>query len=486
MKLLKDLIYRAGILEVIGPTNIAISGITFDSRKVRKDGLFVAVKGTVSDGHDYIIGALADGAIAIICEEFPKQMSLDVTYVKVADSSRALGVAASAFYDNPSEKVKLIGITGTNGKTTTATLGFKLFQGLGYRVGLISTVEVRIQNEVIPATHTTPDPIQLNELISKMVEQDVRYVFMEVSSHAIVQERIAGLAFDVAVFTNITHDHLDYHGTFDDYILAKKKFFDDLSAKAISLVNKDDRHGLTMLHHTKSETKTFALKSDADFKARVLDNSFDGLQLSIDGQEVYSKLTGSFNAYNLLSVYAIGSLLGEDGFNVLTALSALTTAKGRFEYISSKSQTTAVVDYAHTPDALKNVLQTLKDITKNDQRIITVVGCGGDRDVEKRPKMAALAAKYSDKVVLTSDNPRSEDPQHIIDDMRTGLNASDIAKTLSITDRKEAIRTAVHLSGPGDVILVAGKGHETYQEIKGERFPFNDMEILKESFNIPN
>jgi UDP-N-acetylmuramoyl-L-alanyl-D-glutamate--2,6-diaminopimelate ligase len=483
MKLLKDLIYKAGIEEVVGPTNIAISAVSFDSREVRKDGLFVAVRGTLSDGHKFIDKAVEGGVIAIVCETIPEVTHEEVTYVRVRDSARALGLIASTFYDHPSEKLQLVGITGTNGKTTTATLGYRLFQALGYKAGLISTVEVRIHKEEIPATHTTPDPLRLNQYLSMMIEKGVKVVFMEVSSHALVQERTAGLQFDLAAFTNITHDHLDYHGSFDNYILAKKKFFDELGPKSFALVNKDDRHGLTMLHHTKGQKRTYALKNDADFKARILDNSFDGLQLQVDGHEVYSKLIGSFNAYNLLAVYSMACLLGEDPFNVLTAISALSSARGRFEYITSADQLTAVVDYAHTPDALKNVLTTLRDITKSDQRLITVVGCGGDRDVEKRPVMAALAAQFSDKVILTSDNPRSEDPQHIIDDMRTGLSTEDISRTLSIVDRKEAIRTAVHLGASGDVILVAGKGHETYQEIKGERFPFNDMEILKESFN---
>lgn len=482
MKLLKDILYKAGLIEVVGSTNLAITSINSDSRKASKDSLFVAVRGTVSDGHQYINQTIEKGAAAIICEEFPETKNENITYVKVKDSSFALGVIASNFYDNPSEKIKLVGITGTNGKTTTTTLLFQLFRTLGYNVGLLSTVKNQINNEIIPATHTTPDAVQLNLLLSQMVEKGCTYCFMEVSSHAIVQNRIAGINFTGAAFTNITHDHLDYHKTFSEYIKAKKKFFDDLSEDAFALVNKDDANGEVMLQNTSAKKYTYSLKSMADFKCKVIENQLSGLVLNIDGNELWTKLIGSFNAYNILAVYAIARLLKEDKVNILTTLSNLNSVEGRFQYIRSEKGIIGIVDYAHTPDALTNVLKTIKDIRTGNEKVITLVGCGGDRDVQKRPIMAKIACEFSNKVILTSDNPRSEEPEEIIKQMEKGVDGVDYKKTLSIIDRREAIKTACTLANEGDIILVAGKGHEKYQEIKGVKHPFDDMQILTETF----
>lgn len=481
MKLLSDILYKVRLEEVIGVTHLAIASVAFDSRKVKKDGLFVATRGTATDGHAFIQKAIESGATAIVCEEIPAQKNENVTYIKVADSSYALGIIACNFYDNPSEKLKLVGITGTNGKTTTVTLLFNLFKALGYSVGLLSTVQNKINNTVIPATHTTPDALALNELLAQMAEQGCDYVFMEVSSHAIVQNRIAGISFTGALFSNITHDHLDYHKTFDEYIKAKKRFFDWLPNTAFALVNKDDRHGLVMLQNTKAAKYTYALKNVADFKCKIIENHLNGLLLNIDNQELWVKLIGTFNAYNLLAVYAAAVLLKQNKINVLTTLSNLNSVEGRFQYVKSPNGVVGIVDYAHTPDALKNVLETIKDIRTGNEQVITLVGCGGDRDATKRPIMAAIACEYSNKVVLTSDNPRSEDPEEILNQMQKGISPADTKKTLRITDRKEAIKTACTLSHKGDIILIAGKGHEKYQEIKGEKFDFDDMEILKET-----
>lgn len=483
MKLLKDILYKAGLQELVGNTNVAISQINVDSRKVIKDGLFVAVRGVVSDGHDYIETAIEKGAIAIVCEEFPEVLKEKVIYVKVENSAKALSFVAANFYDNPSEKLRLVGVTGTNGKTTVTTLLFNMFRNMGESVGLISTVNCRINADVIPSTHTTPDPIKLNQLLSDMVAQGCKYCFMEVSSHGLSQHRTTALDFDGGVFTNITHDHLDYHKTFDAYINAKKSFFDRLKPDAFALVNSDDKHGDTMCYHTAAKKNTYALKRMADFKCRILENQFSGLQMNIDGHEIWSRLVGSFNAYNLTAVYAMAVLLGKDKMIALTALSALNSVEGRFQYVKSDQNVTAIVDYAHTPDALKNVLQTIADIRTGNEQVISVVGCGGDRDKDKRPKMADIAAKNSTKVLLTSDNPRSEKPEAIIEDMKQGVDLVDKAKVLSITDRAEAIRTACAIAQPGDIILVAGKGHEKYQEIMGVKHPFDDFEILKETFN---
>ena len=482
MKLLSDILYKTRLEEIIGSTNVAISSVTFDSRQVKKDSLFIATRGTNSDGHHYIELAIENGAVAIVCEELPEDLKENITYVKVLNSSASLGYIACNFFDNPSEKLKLVGITGTNGKTTTVTLLFNLFRGLGYNVGLLSTVENKINNIVIPSTHTTPDALALNELLSKMVEAGCQYAFMEVSSHAIVQHRITGIHFVGAAFSNITHDHLDYHKTFDEYIKAKKGFFDQLQDDAFALTNKDDRNGLVMLQNTKAKKYSYGLKSVADFKCRVVENHLNGLLLNLDNQEVWVKLIGSFNAYNVLVVYAVALLLKQDKVSVLTTMSNLNSVEGRFQYIKSKSGIVAIVDYAHTPDALKNVLETIKDIRTGNEQVITLAGCGGDRDAAKRPIMAQIACEYSNKVILTSDNPRSENPEDILNQMQAGISPVDAKKTLRISDRKEAIKTAVAFAKEGDIILIAGKGHEKYQEIRGVKHPFDDFEIVKENF----
>lgn len=482
MKLLSDILYKTRLEEVVGSTNVAISSVAFDSRKVKKDSLFIATRGTAVDGHSYIDKAIENGSVAIVCEELPHNRKSNITYVKVLNSSAALGYIACNYYDNPSEKLKLIGITGTNGKTTTVTLLFNLFRGLGYNVGLLSTVENKINSTVIPSTHTTPDALALNELLAKMAEAGCQYAFMEVSSHAVVQQRITGLKFAGGAFSNITHDHLDYHKTFEEYIKAKKSFFDQLPDDAFALTNKDDRNGMVMLQNTKAKKYTYGLKTVADFKCRVVENHLNGLLLNIDNQEVWVKLIGSFNAYNILVVYAISQLLKQDKTQVLTTLSNLNSVEGRFQYIKSKTGIVAIVDYAHTPDALKNVLETIQDIRTGNEQVITLAGCGGDRDAAKRPVMAKIACDYSDKVILTSDNPRSENPETILDQMQTGIDPANIKKTLRISDRREAIKAAAAFGKPGDIILVAGKGHEKYQEINGVKHPFDDFEIVKETF----
>lgn len=482
MKLLSDILYKTRLEEIIGSTNMAISSITFDSRKVKKDSLFIATVGVHVDGHTYIDKAIELGAIAIICEILPNQIHEHITYIKVLNSSESLGYIACNFYDNPSEKLKLIGITGTNGKTTTVTLLFNLFKGLGYQVGLISTVENKINNVIIPSTHTTPDALSLNELLNQMVEQGCQYAFMEVSSHAIVQNRITGLNFTGAAFSNITHDHLDYHKTFDEYIKAKKLFFDQLPMDAFALTNKDDRNGMVMLQNTRAKKYTYGLKSLADFKCRVIENHLNGLLLNIDNQEVWIKLIGSFNAYNALVVYTMAILLKQDKVQVLTTLSNLNSVEGRFQYLKSKSGIIAIVDYAHTPDALKNVLETVKEIRTGNEQVITVVGCGGDRDSAKRPVMAKIACEFSNKTILTSDNPRSENPEEILNQMQSGLSPVEMKSALRISDRKEAIKTAVAFAKEGDILLIAGKGHEKYQEINGVKHQFDDFEIIKELF----
>lgn len=480
MKLLKDILYKTGIEEVVGSTNIAVEKVSFDSRKVEKFSVFVAVRGTQVDGHDFIDKAITDGAIAIVCEKFPEELKAKITYVKVKNAGIALGYMASNFYDNPSEKLELVGVTGTNGKTTTATLLYSLFKSLGYKTGLLSTVRNMIGNEEIPSTHTTPDPVQLNALLAKMVESGCSHCFMEVSSHAIHQNRIKGLKFAGGVFTNITHDHLDYHKTFDEYIKAKKAFFDGLTEDAFALVNADDKHGEVMLQNCKATKRTFGLKTLADYRVKIIENQFDGLLLNIQGTEIWVKLIGMFNAYNALCVYAVAELLGEDKMDVLTSLSKLPAVEGRFQYFKSDDGIVGIVDYAHTPDALENVLKTIKEIRTGNEKVITVIGCGGDRDKQKRPLMAKIACDFSDKVILTSDNPRSEEPDKIIKEMEKGVEPIHFKKTLSITDRKEGIKAATAMSEKGDIILVAGKGHEKYQEIKGEKFPFDDLQILKE------
>ena len=484
MKLLKDILYKANLLDVSGTTNVAITMVSADSRVIEKDSLFVAVHGTQSDGHRFIQKAIDEGAIAIVCEELPDTMIDKITYVKVKDSSLALGIIASNFYDNPSEKMKLVGVTGTNGKTTTVTLLFNLFRTLGYNVGLLSTVRNQINNTTIPATHTTPDAIALNKLLEEMVEKGCTHCFMEVSSHALVQNRVAGVHFTGAIFTNITHDHLDYHKTFDEYIKAKKKLFDTLSADAFALVNKDDPNGEVMLQNTKATKQSYALKTSADFKCKIMENQFSGLLLNINNTEVWSKLIGNFNAYNILGVYAAAVLLKEDKLNVLTTLSLLNPVDGRFQYLRTDKGIVGIVDYAHTPDALMNVLKTINEIRTGNEKVITLVGCGGDRDTKKRPVMAKIACENSNQVILTSDNPRSEEPQAIIDEMEKGVEAQHAKKVLAIPDRKEAIKTAVSIANAGDIILLAGKGHETYQEVKGVKHPFDDLEILRSTLQL--
>ena len=479
-KILKNL----PVIEIIGDINFSINNICFDSRKVQTQDVFIAVGGTQTDGHQYIDMVIEKGVKAIICERFPEQCRELVCYIKVSDSAKALGIIASSYYDNPSSKLKLVGITGTNGKTSTVTMLFNLFRSLGYHVGLLSTVENRIDEEIIPSTHTTPDSIQLNKLLNEMVIRGCDYCFMEVSSHSVIQERIAGLEFTGALFSNITHDHLDFHKTFDAYIKAKKQFFDNLPESAFAITNVDDKNGLVMLQNSKAIKKTYGIKNMADYKAKIISNLFDGLHLTINEREVWMPLVGSFNAYNLLAVYSIAMELGADETEILTILSTIKTAEGRFETFKSNQEIIAIVDYAHTPDALKNVLETIHEIRETGENIITVVGAGGDRDPLKRPEMARISAALSDKVILTSDNPRSEDPESIIRQMEAGINPDDRRKVISIVNRKEAIKTACALAKQGDIILVAGKGHEKYQDIKGVKHHFDDKEIIKEFLTI--
>tara|TARA_B100000780_G_C21123539_1_gene455361 strand:+ start:2839 stop:4293 length:1455 start_codon:yes stop_codon:yes gene_type:complete len=480
MKLLKDILYKVELLHIEGTTNCAIPHVCFDSRLVQKDSLFVAIIGSLSDGHQFIDRAIDLGAIAIVCETLPDVLHKNIVYIKVARSSQALGVLAANFYGNPSGKIKLIGVTGTNGKTTVATLLHNLFQALGYKAGLLSTVVYKIGSKSILATHTTPDALRLNAMLNEMVQEDCKYCFMEVSSHAVEQGRVTGLDFDIALFTNISRDHLDYHKTFDAYILAKKKFFDSLSSKAIAIVNKDDKHGATMLHHSKATKRTFALRSMADYKCKIIESQFSGLHLNVNGQDVYTKLIGSFNASNLLLSYAAAVELGQDPLQILTVLSALNAVEGRFQQFKSETGITAIVDYAHTPDALDNVLKTIVDIRTGKEKVICIIGCGGDRDTGKRPLMANVACTWADKIILTSDNPRSEEPKAIIEEMKKGLTASQMRNVLTVEDRSEAIKIGISLCTQGDVLLLAGKGHEKYQEIKGEKFAFDDIAILKE------
>jgi UDP-N-acetylmuramoyl-L-alanyl-D-glutamate--2,6-diaminopimelate ligase len=483
LKQLKDLLYKAGLIEVVGATSTMIRSICFDSRKAEMGGLFIATRGGNSDGHDFINATILAGVVAIVCEEFPAILEKDVTYLKVTDSNVALGYIAANFYDNPSSELKLVGITGTNGKTTTATLLFRLFRKLGYNTGLLSTVQNQINETIIPATHTTPDAIQLNALLRQMRDNNCSHCFMEVSSHALVQNRVAGITFSGAVFTNITHDHLDFHKTFENYIAAKKRLFDDfLSDTAFALVNIDDRNGAVMLQNTKGIRRSYSLRSMSDFKCKIIENQFNGLVLEVDGHELFTKLIGTFNAYNLLAVYAVAVLLHEDKVNVLTILSNLNSVEGRFEYIVSKSKVTGIIDYAHTPDALKNVLSTIKNIRTGNEKVITIIGCGGDRDAAKRPIMAGIACELSDKVIFTSDNPRSEDPEAILGEMQKGVQPQYYNKAQVIADRKEAIRAACESAQAGDIILLAGKGHEKYQEIKGVKYPFDDKQVLEETF----
>jgi UDP-N-acetylmuramoyl-L-alanyl-D-glutamate--2,6-diaminopimelate ligase len=479
MKVLKDILYKVSLTSTIGDMEIRVSSIVFDSRNVMARSAFVAVAGTQVDGHEFIAAALKQGATVIICEKLPEEITEGITYVQVVNSAKALGIIASNFFDNPSEKIKVVGVTGTNGKTTTVTLLHQLFVAMGYSTGLLSTVENKINEEVIPATHTTPDAVSVQALLRKMVDEGCTHCFMEASSHAIVQERIAGLKLAGAVFTNITHDHLDYHGTFDEYIKAKKKLFDELPKDAFALVNGDDRRGSVMLQNCRAAHHTFALKTSADFKAKIISNTLEGLELDINGKQIWFRMIGAFNAYNLLGALGVASLLGEEEDEVLRALSAIRGAKGRFDRISIGG-IIAIVDYAHTPDALDNVLKTINGVRTGNEQLITVVGCGGNRDKTKRPIMAKLAVSESNKAIFTSDNPRFEDPMAILREMQAGVGPSEIRKTLTIEDRREAIKTAVMLSKKGDIILIAGKGHEDYQEIKGVKHHFDDAEVVTE------
>lgn len=479
MKVLKDILYKVSLTSTIGDMDREVSSIVFDSRKVSSQSVFVAIAGTQVDGHEFIATALEKGATTIVCEKLPESIVAGITYVQAVSSSKALGIMASNFYDNPSEEIKVVAVTGTNGKTTSVTLLHQLFVGMGYSTGLLSTVENKINEQVIPATHTTPDAVSVQALLRQMVDEGCTHCFMEASSHAIVQERIAGLKLSGAVFTNITHDHLDYHGTFDDYIKAKKKLFDDLPKDAFALVNGDDRRGSVMLQNCKATHHTFALKSSADFKAKILSNTLEGLELDINGKQIWFRMIGAFNAYNLLGVLGVAVLLGEDEEEVLRTLSAIRGAKGRFDRIAIGG-IIAIVDYAHTPDALDNVLKTINGVRTGNEQLITVVGCGGNRDKTKRPIMAKLAVSESTKAIFTSDNPRFEDPMEILREMQAGVGPSEVRKTLTIEDRREAIKTAVMLSKKGDIILIAGKGHEDYQEIKGVKHHFDDAEVVTE------
>jgi UDP-N-acetylmuramoyl-L-alanyl-D-glutamate--2,6-diaminopimelate ligase len=475
------------IVAVAGSTDVVVSGVQIDSRRVSHRSVFVAVKGGAADGHQFINKAIDSGAVAVVCETMPAEQKEGITYVQVDDSAEAAGLIAHNFYGQPSQKLKLVGVTGTNGKTTIATLLYKLFNCLGYKCGLVSTVENMIDGKVIPSTHTTPDAVSLNELLKQMVDEGCEYVFMEVSSHAVHQRRIAGLEFAGALFSNITHDHLDYHKTFDEYIKAKKGFFDTLPSSAFAITNLDDKRGTVMLQNTAAKKLTYSLRSMSDFKGKILENGLAGLMMSVNDLEVHFRLIGEFNAYNLLAVYGAAICLGQDKQEVLQCLSNTTGAEGRFDYsISPKEKIIAIVDYAHTPDALINVLATIKKLKQGHEQVITVVGCGGDRDRTKRPVMGEVACEHSDKVIFTSDNPRSEDPQQILADMEEGLSISSRRKYVAIADRKQAIKTAISMAGPEDIVLVAGKGHEKYQEIKGVKHHFDDKEVVQELFELLN
>lgn len=480
MVLLKDILYKVNINAVVGSTALSVNAIQFDSRKIQSNDVFVAINGVYTDGHDFIDKAIELGAIAVICESLPKTLGEGITYVQVEDSSSALAFLANNYYQNPSENLKLIGVTGTNGKTTVASLLYQLFKKAGYKVGLLSTVKIMVNDKQFRTTHTTPDSVTINRFLKEMNDEGVEFCFMEVSSHGIHQKRTEGLTFTGAIFTNISHDHLDYHKTFAEYRDVKKEFFDQLPTKAFALVNVDDKNGLFMLQNTSAHKYTYALKGYADYRAQILENQFGGLLLKINDSELWSKLVGDFNAYNLTAIYATAELLGLEKVESLRLISELESVSGRFQYFLSEDKITAIVDYAHTPDALKNVLETINTIRTKNEELITVVGCGGDRDAAKRPKMGHIASELSTKVIFTSDNPRSEEPQTIIDEIEKGVDPVNFKKVLSIVDRKQAIKTACQLAKPNDIILIAGKGHETYQEINGERFDFDDFKIVEE------
>ena len=487
MQKLSDILVNVNPVQTHGEMTTPISSVCIDSRKAATGSAFIAVRGTLSDGHAFIEKAIELGASAIVCEQMPGAQKEGVTYIQVKDSAETAGIMADAFYGYPSQQIKVVGITGTNGKTTTATLLYKLFEALGHKSGLLSTVQNHIHDKVVEATHTTPDSVSIHGLLREMVDAGCTYAFMEVSSHAIHQRRIAGIRFAGGVFTNITHDHLDYHKTFDEYIRVKKSFFDDLPASAFALTNADDTRGLVMLQNTTADKQTYSLRMPATIKGKVLENNRTGLFMNVDGQDVHFRLIGTFNAYNLLAVYGAARALGQDKMEVLAVLSGLQGAVGRFEtYLSPKDKILGIVDYAHSPDALINVLATINQLRTDGQQLITVAGCGGDRDKTKRPIMAQVVCEHSDKAILTSDNPRSEDPEQILNDMEAGLTMPQKRKSLRITDRKEAIKVACTLAQAGDIILVAGKGHETYQEVKGVKHHFDDREVLTEAFETLN
>ena len=484
MKSLKDILYKVEIVSVVGTTDISISSVYFDSRKVEKNSLFIAIEGTQTDGNRFVDDVIRNGAVGIVTEKRPALIIEGVSYIIVKNAAKALAVIASNFYDNPSEKIKLIGVTGTNGKTTIVSLLHQLFLDLNNKAGMLSTIQNKINTQILESTHTTGDALQINQLLCQMLDNGCEYCFMEVSSHAIDQYRVEALAFDIMLFTNISHDHLDYHKTFNQYISAKKKVFDNLGSQAIALTNNDDKHGLDMLQNTKAQKLSYSLKSMSDYKCKVLENRFDGTLLNINNYDVWTKLIGEFNAYNILAVYTVAILLNVEEDKLLQAISLLESAEGRFETVRSVDGITAIVDYAHTPDALENVLSTINKIRSGHENLITIVGCGGDRDAKKRSKMASIASDLSSQVIITSDNPRSEDPEKIIEDMKAGLDPIQKKKCLEITDRKQAIKTASTLAHSGDIILIAGKGHEKYQEIKGVKYPFDDMKEIKQSLNL--
>ena len=479
MAQLKDILYKVTINAVVGTTSVPVHALDFDSRNIAQGDVFVAIKGSVTDGHQYIDLAIENGAIAIVCEVLPENLQNDITYIEVESASKALAFMAANYYNNPSENLKLVGVTGTNGKTTVATLLYHLFKKAGFVVGLLSTVKVMVATTEYEATHTTPDSLTINRYLSMMSEAGVEFCFMEVSSHGIHQNRTEGLHFEGGIFTNLTHDHLDYHNTFAEYRDVKKSFFDNLTKDAFALVNIDDKNGLVMLQNTKAKKYTYALKTYADYKAQILENQLTGLLLKINNNEVWTRLIGNFNAYNVLAIYAAAELLGLEKVENLRLISELESVSGRFQYFISDEKITAIIDYAHTPDALQNVLETINSIRTKNEELITVVGCGGDRDKSKRPKMGHIASALSTKVIFTSDNPRSEVPETIIEDIEKGVEPQNFKKTLSITDRKQAIKTACQMAQPNDIILIAGKGHETYQEVKGVKSDFDDYKIVQ-------
>ena len=480
MQELKDILYKVTINAVVGSTSVKVNAVHFDSRRISNNDVFVAIKGSVSDGHQFIDIAIESGAVAVVCEMLPDNLQNGITYIEVENASSALAFMAANYYKNPSENLKLVGVTGTNGKTTVATLLYQLFKKAGYKVGLLSTVKIMVDEKEYKVTHTTPDSLTINRYLSLMNDEGVEFCFMEVSSHGIHQNRTEGLHFEGGIFTNLSHDHLDYHDTFAEYRDVKKSFFDTLPSKAFALVNMDDKNGLVMLQNTKATKYTYALKSYADYKAHILENQLSGLLLKINDNEVWTRLIGNFNAYNIIAIYATAELLGLEKVENLRLISELESVAGRFQYVISDEKITAIVDYAHTPDALQNVLETINSIRTKNEELITIVGCGGDRDKSKRPKMGHIASALSTKVIFTSDNPRSEVPETIIEEIEKGVEPQNFKKTLSIVDRKQAIKTACQMAQANDIILIAGKGHETYQEIKGERFDFDDYKIVQE------